>query len=259
MTLEVHDIGVNRGGKALLADVTVAFPPGQLTAIVGPNGAGKSTLLRVLSRDWQPDRGRVSLGGEPLNGLSSLGLARRRAMLPQHSTLSFAFSVLEVVTLGRLPWRESSADALRHAESALEAVGLSSLRDRSWLTLSGGERQRVQIARVLAQVRGMEGGVVLLDEPTNHLDIAHQVQVLSLGRTLARDGHTVVAVLHDLALAARAADTVLLLDGGRVAHFGSPAAVLTAERLSAAFDVSIHLLDDPRGTVGIPLPHLRRT
>lgn len=249
-------IDVRRGPKFLLRQVSARFAPGTFTAVVGPNGAGKTTLLRVLAGDCSPDGGHVLLGPRVLSTLQPRELARCRAVLPQHSELRFGFSVGRIVELGRLPWDEPRATTVAHRQRALERVGLTSMQDRSWLTLSGGERQRVQIARVLAQVATMESGLVLLDEPTNHLDLAHQVRVLDLGRQLARQGATVIAVLHDLTFAARVADQVLLLaDGGVVAH-GPPAQVLVPTVLAPAFGVPVRLLHDPEEAVRLPLPCL---
>ncbi|MCB9671016.1 MAG: heme ABC transporter ATP-binding protein [Alphaproteobacteria bacterium] len=247
-------VTVRRAGRALVDAVSTDFEPGALTALLGPNGAGKTTLLRVLARDLAPDTGHVTVDGRALATFADRDLARCRAVLPQTASLAFGLTAMDVVRLGRLPWDEPSATTDAHARDALRTVELLHAADRSWLTLSGGERQRVQIARVLAQIAEVDRAVVLLDEPTNHLDLAHQLHVLRLGRTLADRGLTVIAVLHDLALAARVADDVKLLVDGRLVAEGPPARVLDPARIEAVFGVRVDLVQ--HGGRAIPLPHL---
>ncbi|MEZ4317225.1 MAG: heme ABC transporter ATP-binding protein [Myxococcota bacterium] len=238
-----------RGGRALLSDVSVSVEAGTLTAFVGPNGAGKTTLMRVLAGELAPDSGAVVFGGRALASWSAADLARRRAVLPQRSELAFAFRVDEVVAMGRFPFAESGRTTEQHVRAALEAVGMASMADRSWLTLSGGERQRVQLARVLAQLADTPDGTLFLDEPTNHLDLTHQLGVLQIVRARVREGATGIAVLHDLTAACRVADRVVLLAGGRVVAQGEPGAVLRPDVLRETFRVDIDRLDDPRGGV----------
>lgn len=253
MRLVGEGLRVERSGRTLLSGVDVEACAGRLTVLVGPNGAGKTTLLKVLSGDLPPDAGRVDLGGRSVHDTKAAELARLRAVLPQRSELAFGLTVREVVGLGRLPWPESARSREEQVQLALQTVDLQPLADRPFTTLSGGERQRVQIARVLAQVGSATEGAVFLDEPTNHLDLAHQLQVLAIGRLLAERGLTVVAVLHDLALAARVADQVVLLRDGRVVVQGPPEHVLDAQRIEAVFGVRVSLVEHQGRRVPLPL------
>lgn len=213
-----------------------------MTALIGPNGAGKSTLLRVLSGEIEPTRGEAALDGVPLSRFSAADLARRRAVVPQSSRVAFPFKVREVVMLGVTVPGFALADEAAHkrVDAALDAVGLTPFADRLYPTLSGGERQRVHVARALCQLaagarRRVESGCFLLDEPTASLDLAHQGHVLSAMRRQAEIGLAVVAILHDLNLAAAVADHLVLLAAGRVAAAGPAREVLSEEVLSAAY------------------------
>jgi iron complex transport system ATP-binding protein len=244
--LEARGICVEAGGHALLADVDLGIVPGRVTVLIGPNGAGKSTLLRVLSGEMSPTRGTASLDGVPLGTFSAAELARRRAVVPQSSTVAFPFTVREVVMLGvTVPGFALPDQAARaRADTALDAVDLMPFAERLYPTLSGGERQRVHIARALCQLaagarRHAESGCFLLDEPTASLDLAHQGHVLSAMRRQAGSGLAVLAILHDLNLAAAVADHLVLLAAGRVAAAGSPREVLSDELLSAAYGCRI--------------------
>lgn len=247
--LKAEQISVVRSGRAIVDAVSAAFEPGTLSVILGPNGAGKSTLLRVLSGALAPDGGAASLDGRALTGYSKPALARRRAVLAQESLLQFDFSVEEVVILGRIPhltgW-ENEHDR-QACDRAIAAAELEHLRYRRYLTLSGGEKQRVQLARILAQIdpggREMEGTRwLLLDEPTSALDLRHQHTLLTRVRRLSRShGFGVVAILHDLNLAMRYADQVVLLDRGRAVATGPTRRTLTAPRISAVFGVETEI------------------
>jgi iron complex transport system ATP-binding protein len=240
--LEARGIWFETGGHALLSDVDVSVPPGRVTVLIGPNGAGKSTLLRVLSGEIGPSRGEACLDGRPLHAFSAAALARQRAVVPQASTVAFPFTVREVVMLGvTVPgFALRDAGVETRVDAALDAVGLIPFAHRLYPTLSGGERQRVHVARALCQLamtaRGQnETRCFLLDEPTASLDLAHQGHVLSAMRRQAELGLAVVAVLHDLNLAAAVADHLVLLARGRMAAAGSPREVLRDEVLSAAY------------------------
>jgi iron complex transport system ATP-binding protein len=252
MTVATRDVGVKRGGRWCLRDVSITPEAGAFTAFLGPNGAGKSTLLGALTGDLTPSTGTVTLDGLPLHGWRPRDLARRRAVLPQHAELAFDFPVLDVVRMGRMPHDEPRGRADRIARAALASVGMDAFVDRSWFRLSGGERQRVQLARVLAQVAGQEAPLVFLDEPTNHLDIRQRYEVLARLRALARTGTTVVAVLHDLDLAARFADRVALLHEGRLVAHGPTAEILVPDRVRSVFGLEIELV--PAAGTGVLLP-----
>lgn len=243
-------ISVFAGRKMLLDGVDISVRPGRFTAILGPNGAGKSTLVSVLVGERRPESGTVSLDGRPMAHWRPLELARRRAVLLQNASLDFAFTVEEVVELGRLPFagtddRFDDADALNEA-CRIAQVG--AFRHRSYQTLSGGERQRVQFARAVAQIwqaRDREGDAarfLLLDEPTSALDLRHQHNVLAAARQMTSNGVGVLAVVHDLNLACAYADDVVLLRDGRVLAAGPAQDVMTADWLGACFGVPVEIL-----------------
>jgi iron complex transport system ATP-binding protein len=244
MRLDAYDLDRRAGDAVLLAGAAVDAPPGSTVGLLGPNGSGKSTLLRVLAGLDRPDRGTVLLDGADRRSLPRRALARRVAVVAQHTPADADMSVADVVQLGRIPHRALlapvSADDQERVAAALTGIGLAGRQERRWNTLSGGERQRVAIARALVQ----EPDLLLLDEPTNHLDIRHQFDLLE---RLATTGVTVVVALHDLDLAARYCDRVVLLAGGHVVAAGTPAEVLTAERIAAVFGVSAQIIADAAG------------
>jgi len=241
------------GPKSLLQNVSFSARPGEVLAIIGANGAGKSTLLKLLSGDLKPSAGEVIFEGKSLAKWPAAALARRRAVLTQQHTLALAFEVRELVLLGRYPHFGGQPTAHDHAvvAAALDLVGLRHLAGREYPTLSGGEQQRAQLARVLAQVWEAEKGFLLLDEPLTGLDLRHQHQTLAVARQLARRGFGIIAVLHDLNLAAQYADQVLLLHQGRAVASGPPAEVLTPDYIHLGFGVEVELLTHP--SLGCPL------
>jgi iron complex transport system ATP-binding protein len=238
--IALRDVGVTRGRRHLLDGIDLELRPGEVLAIAGPNGAGKSTIVRLLGRELAPDRGHLTLDGRRFAEIPAQELARRRAILPQSSPLGFPFKVLDVVLLGRTAHGLRGAVDRRRAEEALAAVGLTALRDRTYTTLSGGERQRTHLARVLVQLDA-DGGYLVLDEPTASQDIGHAHAILALARALARRGVGVIAILHDLALAARYADRIAVLAGGRLLADGTPRAVLTPPTIARAFSIDVAL------------------
>jgi iron complex transport system ATP-binding protein len=251
--LQANSLTYRPGPKSLLQNVSLTVRAGEVLAIIGANGAGKSTLLKLLSGDLKPSAGEVLLDNKPLTQWSPAALARRRAVLAQQHTLALAFQVRELVLLGRYPHFGGQPTAHDHAvvAAALDLVGLRHLAEREYPTLSGGEQQRAQLARVLAQVWEAEGGVLLLDEPLTGLDLRHQHQTLAVARQLTRRGFGVVAVLHDLNLAAQYADQVLLLHQGRPVASGTPAEVLTPDYIQLGFGLEVELLTHP--SLGCPL------
>lgn len=256
---------VKREGRLLLAGVSLQARPGEVHVILGPNGAGKSTLLRILSGDLRADAGQASLDGRPLASWPLRELARRRAVLPQQDSLRFSFTATEVVALGRMPFADSGlVNEQGIIEEALAATGVQHLAQRRYPTLSGGERARVQLARVLAQLwpqpQTTEARYLLLDEPTASLDLAHQYACLRQMRRFATDGGGVVAVLHDPNQALAVADRVSLLLGGRLMASGTPADVLTPDRLSALYEVplEVHLSHDGHRIIGVARDQLTR-
>ncbi|GHF85507.1 hemin import ATP-binding protein HmuV [Deinococcus ficus] len=243
--LSVTDLSFTVAGRDLLRELSFHLAAGEVLAVLGRNGAGKSTLLRHLTGEL--GQGGVQLFGQPLRAVNRAEAARRRAVLPQHTAASFAFEVLDVVLLGRIPHgqRETTHDR-RVAAECLARVGLAGYETRNIQTLSGGEQQRVHLARTLAQLHGVTGDrVLLLDEPTASLDLAHQHATLRLARTLGREGVGVLAVLHDLNLAAQYADRVLVLSGGRIVACDRPAAALTGETIRAAYGHEVIVTQHP--------------
>ncbi len=238
--LRAENLAVRRGGKLVLTDISLELQPGEVLGVLGPNGAGKSTLLDALGGELSPAHGQVLLDQRPLAEWSGPERAQRLAVLPQSSTLSFAFRVEEVVGMGRLPHASGRARDMEIIEAALVAADAAHLTGRSYLELSGGERQRVHLARVLAQLwPGAAGQSLLLDEPTSMLDPLHQHTTLQATRAFAERGAAVLVILHDLNLAARYCDRVLLLERGRPHALGSPDEVLRAEPLQAVFGLQV--------------------
>jgi len=237
--IRAEGVGVDLGGTTVLSDVTLDVIPGEVLALVGPNGAGKSTLLGVLSGEHPPTRGSVTLDGRPIARIRSGELARLRSVLTQENTVSFPFLVSEVVAMGRSPWArtEESRDDVDAVSAALAAADITHLADRRYTQLSGGERARVAFARVLAQ----RTPVIFLDEPTAALDLRHQEDVMREARRLAAAGAAVVVVLHDLSLASAYADRLALVASGRLDVAGTPAEVLTQERVERVYDVPVQL------------------
>ena len=234
-------------GTTVLADVDLELEPGELLAIAGPNGAGKSTLLRLLAGDRAPATGTVELGGSSIAGLPRRELARRRAVMPQHTSIGFGFTVRQVVEMGCHPLRASYDGVEDVVGEALARTGIPHLADRSFRTLSGGEQALATFARVLAQCTP----VLLLDEPTASLDLNHQERVMRIARGVADGGGGVVVVAHDLNLAAAYADRICLLHRGRVVTTGTPWATLQAPILEDVFGQ--RMLVTPSPDDGSPL------
>lgn len=246
--IQLQNIGYSIEGTSLLREIALEVRPGEVVAVVGANGAGKTTLMRVLAGELRPDGGSAVFDGSPLGAIPVGELAQRRAILPQYSTLSFGFSALEVVLLGRTPHATGQEDDLGIAMQAMRAVGVDHLAARLYPTLSGGEQQRVHLARALTQIwEPSEQGhrYLFLDEPTASLDLAHQHQVLRVARECARAGIGVLTVLHDLNLASQHADRIAVLRKGVLAAEGSPDEVLTPEIIHRAFDISVMVTRHP--------------
>jgi len=260
MSLLVENLGIERRGRRLLDGVALELQRGELLAIVGPNGAGKTTLLSAMAGDLVPDAGGVKLDGRALPQWTPLALARRRAVMPQASRLGFSLPVQAVVALGRAPYRDrADVDAdLRAVDAALNAADIRHLAQRAYGTLSGGEQQRVQLARVIAQLdldaTHDAAPILLLDEPTASLDLAHAYGVLHLARQMSCRGVTVATVLHDLSLAYRYSDRVLVLKDGRTEALGDPRTVLTTGLLRRVFGVESQVVEECLMIRGPALP-----
>ena len=252
MALRAEGVSLSIHHKRLLQSTDFCLEGGEIVAICGPNGAGKSSLLRLLSADIHASGGRVSLNDRPLASWAARARAQTLGVLSQQTHLNFAFSVEEVVTLGRTPHASGRLRDQQIVTAALRAVASDHLRVRCYTDLSGGEQQRVQLARVLAQLwepspHGER--FLLLDEPTASLDLAHQALVLDVVKDFAAQGVGVCLVVHDLNLAARCADRLLLLREGDIVAAGSPVEVLTEATLQAVFDVKVQVLTHPQRAV----------
>ncbi|QUX24686.1 MULTISPECIES: ABC transporter ATP-binding protein [Nocardiopsis] len=255
--LSAEDLTLGYGAEPVVRGLDLSIADGEFTVIVGPNGCGKSTLLKALGRINRPVSGRVLLHGTDIRSQRAKAVARRMAMLPQSPTAPEGITVRGLAARGRFPhhtllrqWSPADDEAV---DRALELTGLSDLADTRVGSLSGGQRQRAWVAMVLAQ----DTGVLLLDEPTTYLDIAHQYDLLELFADLHRRGRTVVAVLHDLAQAARFATRLVLMDRGSVVADGTPDEVITADRVREVFGLSCDVVPDPRTRTPLVIPHER--
>ena len=251
--VRARGVTVDLGGHRIVDGVDLSVPAGGWLTIIGPNGAGKSTLLRALA-GLLPAGGEVLLAGTPVGRLHRRERARRVALVAQSPVVPAGMPVLDYVLLGRTPYirplgREGAAD-LAAVGAVLERLELTGFARRELATLSGGERQRVYLARALAQ----GATLLLLDEPTSALDIGRQQEVLDLVDELRGHGDlTVVATMHELSVAGEYADRLVLLDGGRVAAEGTPAEVLTAERISRHYGARVRIVDGTHGPLVLPV------
>lgn len=248
VSVSARNVTFSVGSRVLVDHVSAEFLGGTFTAIVGPNGAGKSTLLSLLCGDRDPTGGSIKFGNSPIGTFAPLRLAQQRSVVPQQTTPGFSFSVREIVSMGRHPWNCSPAEDLRAIHSALSICGVQALANRSFSSLSGGEQALVNLARVLAQ----DTSIVFLDEPTAALDVGHQEAVLRIISDLVRSGRTVIMVLHDLNLAARYADRVLLIENGCIVADGTPSECFDGATLSRVYKTPICTVSHPFHA-GIPL------
>ena len=251
--------GTKDGAKEVVSDLRLELRPFETVGVVGPNGAGKSTVIGLLTRVLEPTRGEVTLDDVPLRKWSRLELARRVAVVPQGGELPGDFSVYDVVMMGRTPhtgfwgfWAAEGPADVAVVERAMRRTDTWAFRDRRVEALSGGERQRVLLARALAQ----EPAYLLLDEPTNHLDLKYQIEVLSMTRLEVARGLGALVVLHDLNLAARVCDRVLVLHQGRLRATGTPAEVLTETLIREVYGADAHVFLQPGTRTPVVLPRL---
>lgn len=253
--LSVHDLVAGYPGRTVIDGLDLEIAAGRVTMIIGANACGKSTLLGALARLRAPLSGRIELGGADIAGIPRTEYARQVGLLPQHPIAPEGLTVAELVSRGRHPHRGLFArwSALDTAivDEAMERTGVTALAERPVGDLSGGQRQRAWIAMALAQ----DPSILLLDEPTTFLDLSHQLDLLELLRTLNREqGTTIVVVLHDLNLAARFADELIVMADGRIIAHGAPGDVMTAETIAAAFALESIVISDPLTHTPLVIP-----
>lgn len=247
--LTLQNFTVTRARKDVVRDVSFSLTKGSLTGLIGPNGAGKSTLMQAALGLIRA-KGTITFGDQPLTTISRADLAKHVAYLPQERDISWPISVELLVSLGRTPHRRGALAAQDHRaiDAALEQMDLMPFRHRPATDLSGGERARVLIARALAQ----EAPLLIADEPTAGLDPAHQIGLMETFRTLAQTGHGVLVSLHDLSLAARFCDRLIVMQNGMTRADGSPGEVLTAELLHDVYGINAHITQDADGMIVTP-------
>ncbi|MER7453775.1 ABC transporter ATP-binding protein [Nocardia beijingensis] len=244
--LGAEDVTLGYGDRVIVDGLSLTIAPGVITTVIGPNGCGKSTLLRSLGRLLRPREGRVMLDGKAISTMKTKDVARIVGMLPQSPVAPEGLTVADLVARGRHPhqswFRQWSGADESEVTTALERTGIADLAGRPLDELSGGQRQRAWISMALAQ--GTD--ILLLDEPTTYLDLAHSVEVLDLVDRLHADlGRTVVMVLHDLNLAIRYSDQLVVMHAGRVVAAGAPGEVVSVELLREVFDLDARVLEDP--------------
>lgn len=248
MNIQTNDIQVAFGSKAILHDISLDIRDKEFVGIIGPNGSGKSTFLKCLYRVLQPNGGKIFFDGTELSSLSHRDTALKMAVVAQHSTVNFDFSVLEMVLMGRSPYKglldRDQLDDYEIARHALAQVGLSDFESRNFNTLSGGEQQRVILARALAQ----RTECLVLDEPTNHLDIKYQLELMTIVKRLDA---TVVSAIHDLNLAAIYCDRIIALKDGHIVCSGTPQDVLSSDTIRHIYGVSAMVQTLPDGRLNI--------
>lgn len=244
--LRLQDIQIERGGRQILGLKSLQIATDRFTVILGHNGSGKSTLMSLMARQLVPERGQLTLAGQPLAEFSQRRFAQKIAYLPQQLPNAAGLTVRELVRLGRFPWRGLLGRWRDQDQQAVQAAmahtHIEPFADHLVDTLSGGERQRAWIAMLLAQ----EAQLILLDEPTSALDLAHQYEVIGLLRRINQNtGRGMVAILHDINLSCRFADDILALKKGQLFFQGPPQELLKAELLSELYDIDIQLIEQP--------------
>lgn len=235
------------GEKILVQDISFQVTPGELLVILGANGAGKSTLFQMLSGDKKPASGLAYLDGKDIRNYALAELALKRGVVNQQNLMNMAFTVSEIILMGRYPhYHTSTAHRDQDiADKVMALTGISALASRSYLSLSGGEQQRVQLARVLAQIWDVDNALLLMDEPVSNLDIQYQQQTLAIAKNLTKMGFMVVAILHDINLSAQYADRIVMLKNGKKCYEGTPHEVLTPHNINHVFDIHADIFINP--------------
>jgi len=250
-SLQIQQVYFSYLNGMVLHNINLSIEAGEMVGLLGPNGSGKTTLIKLVSGILKPNQGEIRLNGSNLGHLNRRFVARNMAVVPQQFHIPFAFTVTEVVMLGRVPFIKAFADETdidkRAIANALDLVGISGLQKRRFDELSGGERQKVILAMALAQ----QPRLLLLDEPIVHLDISHQVEILELLRNLSAErGLTVIGAMHDLNLTSLYFNRLILLKEGRVLADGTPSQVLTEDRIGEVFSASVKVEQHP--VTGVP-------
>lgn len=245
--LDVNELSYSYAEKRILNEIKLSVGKGEIFGILGPNGCGKTTLLKNLNRNLKPESGCIMVDGTDISSISKKEIAQKVAVVPQSNEIRFAFTVREIVTMGRMPFEDSlrgeSSEDLKIIDDAMEKTGIMGLANRHINTMSGGERQRVIIARAIAQTPQ----IILMDEPTLHLDINMQFEALDLIYNLSRENNlTVVIVSHDLPMVARYCDRMVLLHDKKIFAMGTPEEILTSENMRTVFNIDAELEKDPR-------------
>lgn len=241
MKIKVSGVEFSFNGSRILKDMNLMVDSGEVLGIVGPNGSGKTTLLRCINRILKPKAGSILIDGQELNSLGQEDIARRIGYVPQTETKTFPATVFDTVLMGRKPhinWKPGDKD-LRIVSSVIKKLGLESLAMRDVTELSGGQRQKVVMARALAQ----EPQVLLLDEPTSSLDLKHQMEVMNIAKAQTKDGVSVVMAIHDLNLAARYSDKIVMVKDGYIHHAGGTE-ILTPHNIESVYEVRVRVRNE---------------
>lgn len=245
--ITVNNISYKAGHRTLVSDVSFSIRPGEMVALLGANGAGKSTLLKIIAGTHKAEKGLVVFNGKPLEAYTTAELAMNRAVLNQQNNVSLPFTVAELVMMGRYPYFKNlpGANDSQIVKKVMSATGITHMADRSYLTLSGGEQQRVQLARALTQLWQQKNSLLLMDEPVTGMDILYQQQTLAILKAMARRGHMVICVLHDMNLASHYADRVMMLKNGRKWYDGSPQEILQPKSVYEIFEIETDIVINP--------------
>lgn len=242
--LNVEKLSFSRGKQVILKAMDISLETNQFTCLIGPNGTGKSTLLRLMAGLLKPTAGSIEFKNQTLSEMTTLEVAKAITYMPQSTVLDYEFTVSQVVLMGRHPhrkkWQFSQKDDTQLAEKAMKQTGIHHLRDRYITSLSGGERQLVFLAKAITQ----NSEVILLDEPTSDLDIYHQVQIAEVIRELVKEGKAVFAAIHDINLATRYCDRLILMGNGELVAAGEPEQVITDLNLMRIFKTHTYTYND---------------
>ena len=251
-SIALNSVSFEYQDKSILSDISFELSTNEILGVIGPNGAGKSTIIKLLSKILMPSKGTVLLNNVDIQKISRKDLAKNIAVLPQSYIMPEAFTVFELVMMGRTPhlgmWQQETIEDIELVQNAMQQTDIWDMRERMAAELSGGERQRLLIARAFVQ----EARYLLLDEPTNHLDIKHQLQSLRFLKQKLSSELGILVVIHDLNIAAQLCDRILLLHKGKVATIGTPNEVLTQDNINTYFEAETQILSNNGNPVIVP-------